>query len=156
MSTHHYPTQSITQSQLQVLEQAAEIVESIYLTGDVYTAPQKVKAFLQFKLTPYEQEVFGVMFLNNQHQLISFDIMFKGTVNAASVYPREVAKLALQLNASAIIATHNHPSGQSTPSQADIHITQRLKEALELIDVRMLDHIIIGKDTSSLAELGHM
>ncbi|WP_417884328.1 RadC family protein [Vibrio rumoiensis] len=156
MSIHHSIAHRITPTDIELLEKAAEVVESLYLSGDVYTNPKKVKTFLQFKLSKYEQEVFGVMFLNNQHQLISFEIMFKGTVNAASVYPREVAKLALQFNASAIIATHNHPSGQSSPSQADIQITQRLKEALELIDVRMLDHIIIGKDTSSLAELGQM
>ncbi|GIA88948.1 DNA repair protein RadC [Vibrio cholerae] len=94
------------------------------------------------------------MFLDNQHRLIAFEELFFGTIDSASVYPREVLKAALKVNAAALIFAHNHPSGDATPSQADKQITQRLKEALALVDIRVLDHIVVGDSAISFAERG--
>ncbi|MEZ8407916.1 DNA repair protein RadC [Vibrio splendidus] len=138
----------------QILEKAVEILESRLVSGDAFTRPNDTKAFLRCKLGEYEREVFGVMLLNNQHQLIEFNELFFGTIDSASVYPREVVKLVLERNASAVIFAHNHPSGDSNPSQADRRITERLKVALALIDVRVLDHIVVGSDCVSFAERG--
>ena len=102
-----------------------------------------------------QHEAFAVMFLNNQHQIIKFEVMFNGTVNSATVYPREVIKRALELNAAAIILAHNHPSGNPEQSQSDEAITQKIKDACNLVDINLLDHIIIGaKESVSLAERG--
>jgi DNA repair protein RadC len=103
-----------------------------------------------------EREVFAVLFLDSQHRLIEYQELFFGTIDAAAVYPREVVKAALDHNAAAVIFSHNHPSGVSQPSQADIAITEKLKKALNLIDVRTLDHIIIGEDIFSFAESGYL
>lgn len=138
----------------QVLEKAAEILANRHLTSDAFTSSQATKDFLQFKLGKYEREVFAVMILNNKHQLIEYSELFFGTINAASVYPREVVKAVLSENGAAVIFAHNHPSGEAEPSQADIAITKRLKEALALIDVQVLDHIIVANGTTSLAERG--
>ncbi|PTC03195.1 hypothetical protein C9980_19475 [Vibrio mediterranei] len=138
----------------QILEKAVEILENRLVSGDVFTCPMDTKAFLHCKLGEYEREVFGVMLLNNRHQLIEFHELFFGTIDSASVYPREVVKLVLEKNASAVIFAHNHPSGDSNPSQSDKRITTRLKEALALIDVRVLDHIVVGSDCVSFAERG--
>lgn len=107
-----------------------------------------------FKLSAYEREVFAVMLLDSQHRLIAFQELFFGTIDAASVYPREVVKAALQSNAAAVIFAHNHPSGDPEPSQADRAITTRLIAALNLIDVRVLDHIVVGQAAVSFAERG--
>jgi len=102
-----------------------------------------------------EHEVFVCIFLNNQHIVIKHEEMFRGTIDGASIYPREVAKRCLQLNAAAVLFAHNHPSGRTEPSQADRHITDKLKTALNLFDIRTLDHFIIGKDKPySFAEHG--
>ncbi|CSI70314.1 DNA repair protein RadC [Vibrio cholerae] len=92
--------------------------------------------------------------MDNQHRLIEFKELFRGTVDAASVYPREVLKEALNVNAAAVIFAHNHPSGDPEPSQADRRITQRLKDALSLVDIRVLDHVVVGKSSVSFAERG--
>lgn len=121
------------------------------------TSPDAVRTYLGAKIEGLEQEVFMAVFLDNRHRVMSDEIMFYGTINAASVYPREVVKRALANNAAALIVAHNHPSGDSSPSRADIQITQRLKDALALVDVRLLDHIIIGCGSShSLAESGDL
>ena len=138
----------------QILEKAVEILESRLVSGDAFTRPNDTKAFLRCKLGEYEREVFGVMLLNNQHQLIEFNELFFGTIDSASVYPREVVKLVLERNASAVIFAHNHPSGDSNPSQADRRITSRLSDALALIDIRVLDHFVIGETPVSFAERG--
>ncbi|WP_351189868.1 DNA repair protein RadC [Shewanella sp. TB4-MNA-CIBAN-0142] len=145
----HWPTTA-----LQILESAANIIAEKLIHQDVYTNPQTTKDFLTYKLGGYEREVFGVMMLNNQHQLIEFRELFFGTIDSASVYPREVVKAVLEVNAAAVIFSHNHPSGESEPSEADKRITQKLKDALGLIDVRVLDHIIVGKSPVSFAERG--
>ncbi len=139
-------------TEYQVLERAAEIIQKQYMRGDVFQSPNATKDFLRFKLNQYDREVFSVMLLDNQHQLIAYRELFFGTINAASVYPREVVKVVLESQASAVVFAHNHPSGIAEPSRADIQITKHLDEALKLIDVRVLDHIVVGKDSVSLAE----
>ncbi|MDE1225530.1 DNA repair protein RadC [Vibrio aestuarianus] len=124
------------------------------LRGDQYCNPEATKTYLSCKLKHHEREVFAVMFLDNQHRLIAFEELFFGTIDSASVYPREVLKAALKVNAAALIFAHNHPSGDATPSQADKQITQRLKEALALVDIRVLDHIVVGDSAISFAERG--
>lgn len=125
--------------------------------GVTVTSPQASTQFLQLKLAEREQEVFGALFLDTRHRLIEFKELFYGTIDGASVHPREVVKVALQLNAAAVILAHNHPSGVAVPSQADIAITGKLKSALALIDVRVLDHLVVTADESvSLAQRGEL
>ena len=138
----------------QVLEKAAEILQSKYMSGEAFTSSQATLDFLQFKLGRYEKEVFAILELNSQHKLIEYKELFFGTINAASVYPREVVKEVLHQNGAAVIFAHNHPSGELEPSQADIAITKRLKDALALIDVQVLDHIVVGNGAASFAERG--
>lgn len=145
----HWPTTAI-----QILESASNIIAEQLNHQDVYTDPQTTKDFLTYKLGGYEREVFGVMMLNSQHQLIEFRELFFGTIDSASVHPREVVKAVLEVNAAAVILAHNHPSGISEPSQADKNITKRLTDELGLIDVRVLDHIVIGATPTSFAEKG--
>ena len=137
------------------LELGKRYLESGLKTRDVLTDPQTTRDYLSAQLRHHPHEVFACIFLNNRHHIISFDKMFTGTIDGASVYPREVVKKALACNAAAIIFAHNHPSGVAEPSQADIHLTRRLKSALELVDIRVLDHFVIGDATAvSLAERG--
>lgn len=120
-----------------------------------FTDPSIVKDYLMMEYSAKEHECFVVLFLNNQHKLIKAVEMFAGTIDGASVYPREVVKVALQCNAAAVILSHNHPSRITEPSQADKSITTKVKDALSLIDIRTLDHIIIGGvDYFSFAEGG--
>ncbi len=113
------------------------------------------RQFLIAQLGHLKQEVFAVLFLNNQHQVIKFEKLFFGTVNQSAVYPAEVMKRALALHASAIIMVHNHPSGNLLPSIADKQITYRLRECLDLVDISLLDHIIVGgKHSFSFTESG--
>lgn len=112
-----------------------------------------VKEYLRNKLAGFEHEVFAVLFLDTRHQLIEYREMFHGTIDSASVYPREVVKEALRLNAAAVILLHNHPSGNPEPSQVEKMLTQRLKEALGLVEVRMLDEVIVaGAGSVSFSE----
>ncbi len=118
-------------------------------------SPDEVRAHLSVKMSGVEHEEFSVIFLNNKHCVLSYETMFKGTIDGASVYPREVVKMTLKLNAAAVVLVHNHPSGDPEPSRADELITKRLKEALGLIDVRVLDHFIVGGGhVISMAEKG--
>ena len=138
-----------------IIAQAMSILESRLRTKTTaFTSPDQSKQFVRCKLQQLEHEVFSVLFLDNQNYLIEYTEMFRGTIDSASVYPREVAKAALELNAAAVIFAHNHPSGISVPSSADRNITNKLKSALELFDIRVLDHIIIGDTTYSFAESG--
>ena len=107
-----------------------------------------------YKLAPYEREVFCVLLLDSQHRLIEYRELFFGTIDATAVYPREVVKLVLEHNAAAVIFAHNHPSGVAEPSTADKNITQKLTTALAVIDVRVLDHIVVGETQVSFAERG--
>jgi DNA repair protein RadC len=121
----------------------------------VFTSPQMVKDYLSMKLGALPHEVFAVMFLDSQQRLISCEEMFRGTLSQTSVYPREVVKRALALNAASVILAHNHPSGVLEPSRADELLTQTLKSSLALVDVRVLDHFVVGAAGAlSFAERG--
>lgn len=149
---HDYPFETSELNEL--LERAAEALAVKYKREGTFTNPINVKEYLKLKLGAHDREVFAVMFLDNQHQLISFEELFFGTIDAASIYPREVLKTALNHNAAAVIFAHNHPSGIAEPSQADKRITQRLIDALKLVDIRVLDHIVVGEGCVSFAEKG--
>jgi len=139
----------------QILTAARQAIDEKIKRGASFTSTNVVREFLSAKLAGFENEVFAVIFLDTQHRLIEYAEMFHGTIDGAAVYPREVAKATLKLNAAAVIFAHNHPSGNPEPSSADISITNRLKEALALLDVRTLDHIIVGgESTVSFAERG--
>jgi DNA repair protein RadC len=139
---------------LDVLSKAADIISKKLNRNSVFSSPQATKDFLTYKLAPYEREVFCVLLLDSQHRLIEFHELFFGTIDATAVYPREVVKLVLEHNAAAVIFAHNHPSGVAEPSMADKNITQKLTSALALIDVRVLDHIVVGETQVSFAERG--
>ncbi|GAB7218738.1 UPF0758 protein [Vibrio inusitatus NBRC 102082] len=125
--------------------------------GDALTSPQQTKLFLLSLLRDKQREVFYVLFLDNQHRVINHESLFEGTIDAANVYPREVVKRSLQHNACALILAHNHPSGVAEPSQADKRITRRLIDALALVDIRILDHFVVGDgEVVSFAERGWM
>ncbi|KAA0510030.1 DNA repair protein RadC [Enterobacter ludwigii] len=112
--------------------------------GVAFTSTQAARNWLRLKMGPLEREVFVVLYLNNQNQLLAHETLFTGTISHTEVHPREVVKRALYFNAAAVIFAHNHPSGEVTPSQADKAITQRLLHALMLVEIRMLDHLIVG------------
>jgi DNA repair protein RadC len=132
-------------AQLQaVLEMAKRHFKEVLQRGSALSSPQETRAYLSAQLRGYSYEVFACLFLDNQHRVIQLDELFRGTIDGASVYPREVVKQALRHNAAAVIFAHNHPSGIAEPSQADKHITEKLKQALALFDIRVLDHFIIG------------
>lgn len=138
-----------------IIQNAIQILESrIQLPTDYLTSPSDTRQFLRLKLSNLEHEVFAVLFLDSQHGVIKYKEMFAGTIDGASVYPREVLKAVLQHNAAAVIFAHNHPSGISAPSESDKRITNRLKDALSLVDIRVLDHLIVGSDITSFAEQG--
>jgi DNA repair protein RadC len=144
-----------TDTEITILDNAANLLQSKLYDTNVFTKSAMVKEYCQYNSCYLEHEQFSVLLLNNQHELIESIPMFRGTINSASVYPREVVKEVLKYNASALILTHNHPSGMSVPSKADKAVTERLKAALKLIDVSVLDHIIVGnKETYSFAENG--
>ncbi|MBM4207192.1 MAG: JAB domain-containing protein [Gammaproteobacteria bacterium] len=143
-------------AQLQaVMEMARRHFKEALQRGDVLSSPDITRAYLSAQLGGYSYEVFACLFLDNRHRVIQLTELFRSTLDAASVYPREVAKQALHHNAAAIIFAHNHPSGDTKPSVADQLITKRLKEALALLDIRVLDHFIIGDgEPFSFAEHG--
>lgn len=123
--------------------------------GETIRSPADTEAFLQAHMRHLDHELFCCLFLDNRHRVLRFDELFRGTIDGTSVYPREVVKEALAVNAAALILAHNHPSGTAETSQADERITKRLKSALELVDIRLLDHLIIGDGTAtSLASRG--
>lgn len=143
-------------AQLQaVMEMARRYFSEILQRGNALTSPDITRAYLSAQLRGYSYEVFGCLFLDNQHRVIQWEELFRGTIDGASVYPREVAKRALFHHAAAVIFAHNHPSGINEPSQADKHITEKLKQALALFDIRVLDHFIVGDgEPFSFAEHG--
>ena len=139
-----------------LVAKAIRCLEAVYLTKtDCLTSPQDTRDYLKLRLYGLPYEVFACLFLDNRHRVIRYEELFKGTIDGASVHPREVVRRVIETNAAAIILAHNHPSGVAEPSQADLRITQRIKEAMDLIDVRVLDHLIVGDGaTTSLAERG--
>ena len=141
-------------TEAELIAQASAILET-RLRGEPLSSPEASKEFLRLKLAPLEHEVFACLFLDNRHRVIAFETLFRGTIDGASVYPREVVKTALHHNAAAVIFSHNHPSGVAQPSRADEQLTRRLIDALALIDVRVLDHIVASTEgTVSFAERG--
>lgn len=138
----------IGHSRLEMIRALPELARRYYTeslpTGAVIRSPADTELFLKSRMRHLEHELFCCLFLDNRHRVLRFDELFRGTIDGTSVYPREVVKEALAVNAAAVILAHNHPSGVAEPSQADEHITRRLKAALELVDIRLLDHLIIG------------
>ncbi len=143
-------------AQLQaVLEMNRRYLRETLQRGNALASPSDTRDFLKARLRAYPYEVFSCLFLDNRHRVIEYEELFRGTIDGASVHPREVVRRALHHNAAALILAHNHPSGVSEPSQADARITRRLKEALTLVDVRLLDHFIVGDgEPTSFAERG--
>lgn len=138
-----------------VMEMARRALGEQMQRAPVFDSPQKVKDYLALHLAGQPQEVFAVLFLDSQHRLLRMEEMFRGTLTQTSVYPREVVKKALQHNAGAVVLAHNHPSGLAEPSRADEFLTQTLKTALQMVDVRVLDHLVVGRGTVvSMAERG--
>jgi DNA repair protein RadC len=138
-----------------VLEIARRAMAQRLAKRPVFEAPQAVKDHLQLSLSHLPHEVFVVLFLDSQHRLLAEETLFRGTLGQTSVYPREVVKRALAHNAAAVVLAHNHPSGVAEPSRADEHLTQMLKSALALVDVRVLDHVVVGRGHAlSMAERG--
>ncbi|HED1355860.1 TPA: DNA repair protein RadC [Citrobacter werkmanii] len=123
--------------------------------GASFTSSHAVRDWLRLQLASVEREVFTALFLDNQHRLIAHETLFTGTINHTQVHPREVVKAGLKHNAAAVIVAHSHPSGLAEPSRADRQMTERLKQALDLVDIRLLDHLVVGgMDVVSLAEHG--
>lgn len=140
-----------------IVQQALALLACEMRQTDVLAAPDDVKDYLRLKLASKPHEVFVVMFLDAQNRVIEFEEMFRGTLTQTSVYPREVVKASLTHNAASVVLAHNHPSGSPTPSRADEMLTQTLKSALALVDVRVLDHLIVTtSEVLSMAERGLM
>lgn len=138
-----------------IVELARRSLAEEFTLKPVFDSPAKVKDYLRLQLGARPHEVFAVMFIDAQNRLLGLEEMFRGTLTQTSVYPREVVKRALELHAAAVILAHNHPSGAAAPSRADEYLTQTLKSALGLVDVRVLDHFVVGQgDVVSFAERG--
>jgi DNA repair protein RadC len=138
-----------------VLELARRSLVQQMREQPLFDSPERVKQYLQLQLSERAHEVFGVLFLDSQNRMLSFEELFRGTLTQTSVYPREIVKRALELRAGAVILAHNHPSGVAEPSRADELLTGALKNALSLVDVKVLDHVVVGKGcTVSFAERG--
>ncbi len=138
-----------------LLALAMKVLSARHHRGRTLKSPDDTQAYLRLRLADKRAELFGCLFLDNRHRLLELREMFHGTVDGTSVYPRVVVQQALEVNAAAVILFHNHPSGVAEPSQADERITRRLKNALELIDVRVLDHFIVAAgDSVSMAARG--
>ncbi|CAK4070428.1 RadC family protein [Vibrio sp. 16] len=138
-----------------VLELTQRYLSETLQRGDALTSPEQTKLYLSGLLRDKQREEFYVLYLDNQHRVIVGESLFQGTIDAASVYPREVVKRALEHNAAALILAHNHPSGVAEPSLSDRRITRRVSDALALVDVRILDHFVVGDgEIVSFAERG--
>jgi DNA repair protein RadC len=138
-----------------VVEMSRRYLAEALQQRQVFSSAASTRQFLLAQLRQEVREVFAVMYLDNQHQLIRYEPLFYGTIDGAAVYPREIARRALELHAAALIVAHNHPSGIAEPSDADIRITRRIRDALALLDIRLLDHCVVaGPEVISLAERG--
>ena len=138
-----------------LVSRACQVLKATLQRGSVLNSPTAVKDYCRLNLATQPDEHFAGLFLDSQHRLLRGEVLFRGTVDAAAVYPRVVVRRALELNAAALIVAHNHPSGVAEPSPADKQITTRLVEALGLIDVRVLDHLVVTPDEiTSFAECG--
>ena len=138
-----------------LLDLALRVLAHRHRRGESLTSPETSRAYLRLKIAERKYEVFGCVFVDNRHRIIAFEELFRGTIDGASVHPRVVVQRVLELNSAAVLLVHNHPSGVAEPSQADQRITQRLRDALALVDVRVLDHFIVtAEDSVSFAERG--
>lgn len=138
-----------------VLEMGRRHLHEELARGEALTSSEATRRYLRTRLHDRDHEVFACLFLDNRHRVVAFDELFRGTIDGASVYPREVVKAALRHNAAAVILAHNHPSGVAEPSRADTRLTERLRDALGLVDIRVLDHVIVGEgEPVSFAERG--
>lgn len=150
-----YKADNVIEKEDGIIAQALDILSGRMYSGEKLTSSSATRDYLKLRLGQLEHEVFGMMLLTNQHQVIAINEIFRGTIDGAGVYPREVVKECLSHNAAAVIFYHNHPSGEPEPSQADIAITNKLKKALDTIEVRTLDHLVVtGNDVTSFAERG--
>ena len=150
-----YLPAKLNEAERAIVAHALRIVTKAAERGPAFTEPKAVMDFCRLHLADLEHEVFGVLFLDTRHRLIAYRVLFRGTVDGSEVHPREVVKEAMACNAAACVFTHNHPSGALDPSTADRVVTKRLKEALALVDVRVLDHIIVaGGSAVSFAREG--
>jgi DNA repair protein RadC len=141
-----------------IIDRAAALMAQRFRTGaPALDSPDRTRQYLRHQIGTLPYEVFGILLLDNRHRLIRAEVLFRGTIDGASVHPREVVRVVFESNAAAVILYHNHPSGIAEPSQADELVTRRIRDALQLIDVRVLDHLIIG-DTQefSFAETGRL
>ncbi len=138
-----------------VITLAMKVLSIKHRAGRILSKPDETRDFLRLRLADYRNEVFGCLFLDNRHRIIVVRELFQGTIDGASVYPRVVVQQAMEVNAAAVVFFHNHPSGVAEPSHADEAITRRLKDALALVDVRVLDHFVVSAGESvSFAERG--
>ena len=151
-----YSTEETFEREEELINEAKKILFKRLRTDKVQLSSSTItRDYVMLELGRREREVFFCLFLDNQHRVIESQVLFEGTIDGSMVHPREVLKAALKVNAAAMIFSHNHPSGVAEPSQADISITRRLKSALELVDIRVLDHLIVGENVvTSLAERG--
>jgi len=149
------PSQLNSAEKQSLVALALGVLKQRHRAGRVLSSPEQTQAFLRLKLIDRKHEVFGALFLDNRHRVIEVAEMFQGTIDGASVHPRVVVQRALEVNAAAIVFFHNHPSGVAEPSHADEAITGRLRDALALVDVRVLDHFVVAAGESvSFAERG--
>ncbi|SOO14170.1 RadC family protein [Xanthomonas citri] len=132
----------------QILEAARHAIDQKVLRGQAFIGPRVAENYFRAKLAGLEHEVFSVVMLDTKHRLIAYVELFRGSISSAQIEPREVVKECLRHNAAAVLMSHNHPSGDPYPSSADIAVTKRLREALDLIDVRLLDHIVVGGNST--------
>lgn len=155
-SVHPQQQPILTPYAQRTIRRALNILErQLREPGVAFTSSNSVRNWLRLQMTLEEKEVFMVLFLDNQHRLIAHETLFTGTINHTQVHPREVVKAALKHNAAVVIVAHCHPSGLAEPSLADRHITERLKQALDLVDIRLPDHQVVGgMDIVSFAESG--
>lgn len=146
---------TFTTGQQRTIDRALALLQSRLVSSDAMASPQRVRQYCRLQLAGQRDEYFGCLFLTTQHTLIAFERLFRGTISGAAVYPRVLVRRCLELNAASVILVHNHPPGVCEPSPADRQITERLQRALELIDVRVLDHLIVSAgDATSFAEQG--
>ena len=138
-----------------LVELALQVLEARNRKGQALGSPTETQAYLRLRLAERPNEVFACLYLDTRHRVLALEELFQGTIDGASVHPREVVRRALECRAGAVILVHNHPSGIAEPSQADLRITERLKSALSLVDVRVLDHVIVATEGAvSFAERG--
>lgn len=147
---------TLSPAEQRTVRRALTLLESqLREPGAAFTSTAAVRGWLRLQLAGQERELFMVLYLDNQHRLLTHETLFKGTISHTQVHPREVVKSALKHNAAAVVVAHNHPSGVAEASQADRQMTARLKQALDLVDIRLLDHLVVGSmDIISFAERG--